>query len=81
MVKRSKTSPFHGGNSGSSPDGVTKREQIRTLLFGFVFYVVAKFRIFNIFKSNFFFAVLVATSNDRVIVKKIVFTKLSAWIV
>ena len=23
MVKRSKTSPFHGGNSGSSPDGVT----------------------------------------------------------
>lgn len=24
MVKRPKTSPFHGGNSGSNPDGVTK---------------------------------------------------------
>ena len=23
MVKRPKTSPFHGGNSGSNPDGVT----------------------------------------------------------
>ena len=25
MVKRSKTSPFHGGNPGSSPGGVTKQ--------------------------------------------------------
>ena len=24
MVKRPKTSPFHGGNPGSSPGGVTK---------------------------------------------------------
>ena len=36
MVKRSKTSPFHGGNSGSSPDGVTKIK--RGTNFGAAFY-------------------------------------------
>ena len=29
VVKRSKTSPFHGGNSGSSPDGVTIFSSLR----------------------------------------------------
>ena len=71
MVKRSKTSPFHGGNSGSSPDGGTKCEQIRTLLFGFVFYVIAEFRILYIFKGDFLLDFFVVAGDNCVIVKEI----------
>ena len=45
MVKRPKTSPFHGGNPGSSPGGVTKQVK------GEPVSIRRRIRLYRIFKT------------------------------